>query len=161
MPHDSEGNCPKEEIVIVCLLSNNKNRRMNRKYLFLIISLTFISMFSCSGGFATLMPDPSRKAASYTNTLGVTSYYSAGGEKGSTSVLRPTGSIKPDSQTNTSNPTSNYFGVDSQGNTSILTPNNSRGYIGLDKQGNAVIITPLRGNLGVDSNGNIWTIRPR
>jgi hypothetical protein len=66
-----------------------------------------------------------------------------------------------DSQRNTSNATSHYFGVDSQGNTSVLTPNHSRGYIGFDSQRNAVIITPLRGGLGVDSQGNIWTIRPR
>jgi hypothetical protein len=53
------------------------------------------------------------------------------------------------------------IGVDNRGNLSGLTPNNSGGYIGVDSQGKALIITPLRGNLGVDSNGNIWTITSR
>jgi hypothetical protein len=53
------------------------------------------------------------------------------------------------------------IGVDTQGNLSGLKPNNSGGYIGVDSQGKALIITPLRGNLGVDSNGNIWTIISR
>ena len=134
---------------------------MRRKYLFIIILLFLVSTLSCAGSYATLMPSPSIKVNSHTNISGIMPYYSIGDNKSNTSVLTPNGSKKPDIQPNTSNLTSNYFGVDSQGNTSILTPNNSRGYIGLNKQGNAVIITPLRGNLGVDSNGNIWTIRPR
>lgn len=52
-------------------------------------------------------------------------------------------------------------GVDNRGNLSGLTPNNSGGYIGVDSQGKASIVTPLRGNLGVDSSGNIWTITSR
>jgi hypothetical protein len=56
---------------------------------------------------------------------------------------------------------SHAFGVDNQGNTSTLAPNNSGGYSGFDSRGNPVTITPLRGQLGVDSQGNIWTIRPR
>ena len=73
----------------------------------------------------------------------------------------PNQSEKFDRQAKPSNLTSHTFGVDSQGNTSVLTPNNSGGYIGVDSQGSAVIITPLRGQLGVDNQGNIWTIRPR
>jgi hypothetical protein len=53
------------------------------------------------------------------------------------------------------------IGVDHRGNLSGLTPNNSGGYIGVDSKGKALIITPLRGNLGVDSSGNIWTMTPR
>jgi hypothetical protein len=64
------------------------------------------------------------------------------------------------SQQDISNPTS-HLGIDSRGNTSILTPNRSGRYIGHDSQGRAVIITPLRGKLGVDSSGNVWTITPR
>jgi hypothetical protein len=65
------------------------------------------------------------------------------------------------SQRDTSTPTSHTLGVDSQGNTSVLTPNRSGGYIGFDSQGKSVMVTPLRGNLGVDSSGNIWTITSR
>jgi hypothetical protein len=118
---------------------------MERKYLFTIILLFLLSTLSCAGSYATLIPGPSVKAKSHTNFSGIMPYDSIGDNKSNTSVLTPNGSKKPDSQ----------------GNTSILTPNNSRGYIGLDTQGSAVMITPLRGNLGVDSNGNIWTIRPR
>jgi hypothetical protein len=71
---------------------------------------------------------------------------------------RPEG---PDNQGNTSIQASHYVGVDSQGNTSVLTPNNSGGYHGVDSQGHPVTITPLRRNLGVDSQGNIWTITAR
>ena len=65
------------------------------------------------------------------------------------------------SQRDISNLKSHTLGVDSRGNTSVLTPNRSGGYVGVDSQGRAVIVTPLRGNLGVDSSGNIWTITPR
>lgn len=147
---------------MICFLSNTKTRRMNGKYLSLIILLILVSVLSCSGRYGTLMPDLSRNAASHTNTLSLMPpYHSAAGDKGITLAPHPTGSKKPDSRPGTSELTSNYFGVDSQGNTSILTPNHARGYVGMDQQGNAVMITPLRGNLGVDSNGNIWTIRPR
>jgi hypothetical protein len=50
------------------------------------------------------------------------------------------------------------IGVDNRGNLLGLTPNNSGGYIGADSQGKPLIVTPLRGNLGVDNHGNIWTI---
>jgi hypothetical protein len=75
--------------------------------------------------------------------------------------LRPNRSEGFTSQRNSSNLTSHPLGVDSQGNTSVLTPNRSGGYIGIDSRGRAVIVTPLRGNLGVDSSGNIWTITSR
>lgn len=75
------------------------------------------------------------------------------------SVPKP--SEKLDHSRNTSNPASHYFGIDSQGNTLVLTPNHSGGYIGFDSQGKALTITPLRGPLGVDSKGNIWTITSR
>lgn len=134
---------------------------MERKYLLMILLLFLVSTLSCAGSYATLMPAASVTVKNHANFSGITPYYSIGDNRSNPSILTPDGPKKPDIQGNTSNLTSNYFGVDSQGNTSILTPNNSRGYIGLDKQGSAVIITPLRGNLGVDSNGNIWTIRPR
>jgi hypothetical protein len=76
-------------------------------------------------------------------------------------TLTPNRSGGFNSQRDTSNLTSHSFGVDSQGNTSVLTPNRSGGYIGFDSQGKAVIVTPLRGNLGVDSFGNTWTITSR
>jgi len=76
-------------------------------------------------------------------------------------TLTPNSSGGFTSQQNSSNLTSHTLGVDSRGNTSVLTPNHSGGYIGFDSQGRAVMVTPLRGNLGVDSSGNIWTITPR
>jgi hypothetical protein len=79
----------------------------------------------------------------------------------SPTTLMPNRSGRFDNQRNNSNLTPHYFGIDSQGNTSVLTPNHSGGYIGFDSQGNGVMITPLRGNLGVDNYGNIWTIRSR
>jgi hypothetical protein len=76
-------------------------------------------------------------------------------------ILMPNSSAVFNNQQNISNLTSHYFGVSSQGNTSILTPNHAGAYIGVDSHGKSVIITPLRGNLGVDSRGNLWTIRSR
>jgi hypothetical protein len=76
-------------------------------------------------------------------------------------TLAPSRSKGSTGQGNISNLTSRSYGFSSQGNTSVLTPNHSGGYIGFDGQGNAVLITPLRGNLGVDSHGNIWTIREK
>jgi len=76
-------------------------------------------------------------------------------------TLVPNPSQRLDSKRDAGNKTSLSIGVDNQGNLSGLTPNNSGGYIGVDSQGKALIITPLRGNLGVDSYGNIWTIIPR
>jgi hypothetical protein len=75
--------------------------------------------------------------------------------------LRPNLSGGFTGQQNSSNLTSHTLGVDNRGNMSVLTPNRSGGYVGVDSQGRAVIITPLRGNLGVDSSGHIWTITPR
>jgi hypothetical protein len=75
--------------------------------------------------------------------------------------LIPNRSDGGNSQRDPSNLTSHTFGVDSRGNTSVLTPNRSGGYIGIDSRGRAVIVTPLRGDLGVDSSGHIWTITPR
>jgi hypothetical protein len=74
---------------------------------------------------------------------------------------RPNRSEMFESKPDMLNRTPRRLGVDSQGNTSILVPNHSKGYIGVDSKGKALIITPLRGNLGVDSSGNIWTMTPR
>ena len=76
-------------------------------------------------------------------------------------TLMPNPSQRLDSKRDAGNKTSLSIGVDNRGNLSGLTPNNSGGYIGVDSQGKALIITPLRGNLGVDSYGNIWTITSR
>jgi len=83
-----------------------------------------------------------------------------GGERSGPSPLpKPPEGLE--NRENTPSQPSHYLGIDSQGNTSVLTPNQSGGYAGVDSRGGPVTVTPLRGNLGVDTQGNIWTITPR
>jgi hypothetical protein len=133
-------------IVIVCPLRNNDFREgvMIKIYLLTAAFLLFLMPVLCFAFEQSALPKPSGGLDTQRNTPDV--------------IQKPPQGL--DHQGNTSNPTSHYLGIDSQGNTSVLTPNHSGGYIGVDNRGSSVTITPLRGDLGVDSNGNIWTIKP-
>ncbi len=133
---------------------------MKKTYISRNIILLFVCVIFGVGGCAALTSSPSVAAGDHANISGSVPNDSVGVIRDNSSALMPNGSKKPN-EANGPNNRLRYFGVDSQGNTSVLTPNNSRGYTGFDRKGDPVTVTPLRGNLGVDSNGNIWTIRPR
>ncbi len=123
---------------------------MKRIYLSAMISLLFLLPgLSFASDRMTLMPNSSERLDVKRDT----------GNK--TSLQTPHPAPLPSGERDRVRGALLSIGVDNRGNLSGLRPNNSGGYIGIDSQGKALIITPLRGNLGVDSYGNIWTITPR
>jgi hypothetical protein len=139
-------------VVIISLLGNNtiEEERMKRICLLTMILLLFLLPgLSFASDRITLMPNSSKRLDVKRGT----------GNK--TSLQTPHPAPLPSGERDRVRGVLLSTGVNNQGNLSGLKPNNSGGYIGVDSQGKALIITPLRGNLGVDSHGNIWTITSR